>query len=131
MKNKTFIFFRFIGCSINFWTTKLLEKTDGEKEKELAPRNVMPKTFSLYNLDLDKIKEELKKAPERFSDDHSLVLKFPDADGEFHDYIVQEASIMEPELQERFSDIRSYTGGEENHPKIQYVSVPVRKQESV
>ncbi|ROH90070.1 T9SS C-terminal target domain-containing protein [Chryseobacterium cucumeris] len=117
MKNKTFIFFGLLGAVLTFGQQNYWKKTDGEKEKELAPRNVMPKTFSLYNLDLDKIKEELKKAPERFSDDHSLVLKFPDADGEFHDYIVQEASIMEPELQERFSDIRSYTGWEENHPE--------------
>ncbi|MFS4474531.1 reprolysin-like metallopeptidase [Chryseobacterium sp. T20] len=117
MKNKTFIFFSMLTAALTFGQQNYWKKTEREKEKELAPRNVMPKTFSLYNLDLDKIKEELKRAPERFSEDHSLVLKFPDDDGEFHDYIVQEASVMESELQERFSDIRSYTGWEEGHPE--------------
>jgi hypothetical protein len=117
MKNKTFIFFSLFTAALSFGQQNYWKVTEREKEKELAPRNVMPKIFSLYKLDLDKINEELKKAPDRFSEDHSLVLKFPDSDGEFHDYIVQEASVMEPELQEKFSDIRSYTGWQKNNPE--------------
>lgn len=117
MKNKTFIFFSLFAAVLSFGQQNYWKKAEREKEKEPAPRNVMPKVFSLYNLDLDKIKEELKRAPERFSEDHSLVLKFPDAEGEFHDYVVQEASVMEPELQERFSDIRSYTGWDKRNPE--------------
>lgn len=96
----------------NYW--RVAEREDG---KELAPRNIMPKVFSLYHLDLEKIKEDLKKAPARFSENYGLVLKFPDSGGEFHDYIVQEASVMEPELQKRFSDIRSYTGWQKSNPE--------------
>jgi len=117
MKNKTFIFFGLLIAVFSFGQQNYWEKAEREEGKDLAPRNVMPETFTLYHLDLDKINEELKKAPERFSENHSLVLKFPDARGEFHDYVVQEASVMEPELQERFPDIRSYTGWQERNPE--------------
>ncbi len=49
------------------------------------------KVFSLYQVDLDKIKNDLEKAPKRFSGDESLILKFPDSDGNIRNYIVQEA----------------------------------------
>lgn len=117
MKNKTFIFFSMLAAVLSFGQQNYWRVAEREEGKELAPRNIMPKVFSLYHLDLEKIKEDLKKAPARFSENYGLVLKFPDAGGEFHDYIVQEASVMEPELQKRFSDIRSYTGWQKSNPE--------------
>ena len=95
----------------NYWTKITRNSSD-----ELRPRWTNPKVFSLYQVDLDKIKNDLENAPKRFSGDESLVLKFPDSDGNIRNYIVQEASIMEPALQAQFPEIRTYTGWEKGAP---------------
>ncbi|KUJ57107.1 reprolysin-like metallopeptidase [Chryseobacterium aquaticum] len=95
----------------NYWTKITRNSSD-----ELRPRWTNPKVFSLYQVDLDKIKNDLEKAPKRFSGDESLVLKFPDSDGNTRNYIVQEASIMEPALQAQFPEMRTYTGWEKGAP---------------
>lgn len=95
----------------NYWTKLTRNSSD-----ELRPRWTNPKVFSLYQVDLDKIKNDLEKAPKRFSGDESLVLKFPDSDGNIRNYIVQEASIMEPALQTQFPEMRTYTGWEKGAP---------------
>ncbi|KUJ50781.1 reprolysin-like metallopeptidase [Chryseobacterium sp. JAH] len=95
----------------NYWT-KLTRNTSNE----LRPRWTTPKVFSLYQLDLERIKIDLKIAPKRFSGDENLVIKFPDADGNVRNYIVQEASVMEPELQAKFPEIRTYIGWEAGKP---------------
>ena len=119
MKTKTFI----LSCLLmaahgfgqqNYWS-KL--KDDRTVKENLQPRWTVPNTFSLYQLDLEKIKADLKNAPQRFSKGESLVIKFPDADGNIRNYIVQEASVMEPELQAKFPEIRSYTGWQKGHPE--------------
>lgn len=119
MKTKTFI----LSCVLiaaqgfgqqNYWS-KLKENRIAKEN--LNPRWTTPINFSLYQLDIEKIKAGLKNAPQRFSNDESLMIKFPDSDGKIRDYIVQEASVMEPELQSKFPEIRSYTGWQKNHPE--------------
>jgi hypothetical protein len=119
MKTKTFI----VSCLLiaaqgfgqqNYWSKLKDTKVD---RGNLQPRWTTPNTFSLYQLDLEKIKADLKNAPQRFSKDESLIIKFPDSDGKIRDYIVQEASVMEPELQAKFPEIRSYAGWQKNHPE--------------
>lgn len=118
MKSKTFI----VSCLLiassafgqqNYWAKLKDRKID---RGDLKPRWTTPTAFSLYQLDLEKIKKELAKAPQRFSKDESLVMKFPDADGNYRDYIIQEASVMEPALQEKFPEIRSYVGVQKSNP---------------
>jgi hypothetical protein len=119
MKTKTLI----LSCLLivaqgfgqeNYWS-KL--KENRISKENMNPRWTIPNNFSLYQLNLEKIKTNLKNAPQRFSNDESLIIKFPDSDGKIRDYIVQEASVMEPELQAKFPEIRSYTGWEKNHPE--------------
>ena len=95
----------------NYWT-----KLNRNTSNELRPRWTTPKVFSLYQLDVEKIKNDLKNAPKRFSGNENLVIKFPDSDGNIRNYIVQEASVMEPELQAQFPEIRTYTGWEKGKP---------------
>jgi len=95
----------------NYWT-----KLNRNTSNELRPRWTTPKVFSLYQLDVEKIKNDLKNAPKRFSGNENLVIKFPDSNGGIRDYIVQEASLMEAELQAKFPEIRSYTGWEKGNP---------------
>ncbi|WP_312075480.1 reprolysin-like metallopeptidase [Chryseobacterium sp.] len=97
----------------NYWS----KQSEARVTKEnLSQRWTTPKSFSLYQLDLDKLKKDLATAPQRFSNNESLVIKFPDSDGNVRNYIVQEASVMEPELQNKFPDIRSYTGWDKSNP---------------
>ncbi|GAA5097005.1 zinc-dependent metalloprotease family protein [Chryseobacterium ginsengisoli] len=119
MKTKTLI----VSCLLiaaqsfgqqNYWS-KL--KDNKVSRENLQPRWTTPNNFSLYQVDLEKIKTDLKKAPQRFSNDESVIIKFPDSDGKIRDYIIQEASVMEPKLQSKFPEIRSYTGWQKNHPE--------------
>lgn len=89
----------------NYWS-----KTSNVAGKQVTERQSQPMQYKLYNLNLDKLNGALQTAPQRFSNDESLILKFPDANGNFVDYIIQEASVLSPELQEKYSDIRSYVG---------------------
>jgi hypothetical protein len=95
----------------NYWT-----KLNRNITSEVRTRWTNPKVFSLYQLDLEKIKNDLKNAPKRFSGNENLIIKFPDSDGNVRNYIVQEASVMEPELQAKFPEIRTYTGWEKGKP---------------
>lgn len=99
----------------NYWS-KLKGNTSVSREN-LAPRWTTPDRFSLYQLDIEELKADLKKAPQRLSGSESLVVKFPDADGNIRSYIVQEASVMESSLQAQFPEIRSYIGWEKSHPE--------------
>lgn len=119
MKSKTFIFSCLLIAAQAFGQQNYWSKLKDPKvsRENLNPRWTNPNTFSLYQADLEKIKADLKKAPQRFSGNEGLVMKFPDPDGNIRDYIIQEASVMEPELQAKFPEIRSYTGWQKNHPE--------------
>ncbi len=118
MKTKIFT----LGCMFmasiffgqqNFWT----KKTGTVQHADLKMRKVQPKQFQLYQLKLDDIKSQLANVPQRFSSDESHLITFPDADGKFRKYVVQEASVMEDGLQAKYPDLRSYVGWEKNNPQ--------------
>ena len=119
MKSKIFIFSCLLIAAQAFGQQNYWSKLKDPKvsRENLNPRWTNPNTFSLYQADLEKIKADLKKAPQRFSGNEGLIMKFPDPDGNIRDYVVQEASVMEPELQAKFPEIRSYTGWQKNHPE--------------
>lgn len=94
----------------NYW------KRAGVTSKEnLAQRWVQPKQFSVYELNLAQLKSDLSQVPQRFSTDLSHLITFPAADGKFRNYIVQEAPVMEPELQAKYPEIRSYVGWDKSN----------------
>ncbi|GGG52434.1 zinc-dependent metalloprotease [Epilithonimonas arachidiradicis] len=78
-------------------------------------KTATPSNYKLYSLNFEGIKADLAKAPQRFSNDESLVLKFPTAEGKLVDYVIQEASVMDPALQAKYPEIRSYVGYEKNN----------------
>ena len=116
MKTKIFtlscILFAAFGFGQNSWS-----KTTAVPKDNLSHRQVQLKKFSLYSLKLEKIKDDLSKVPMRFSKDQSHVITFPTADGKFREYIVQEAPVMEAELQAKYPEIRSYVGWQKNNPE--------------
>ncbi|NNK82880.1 MAG: T9SS type A sorting domain-containing protein [Flavobacteriaceae bacterium] len=66
----------------------------------------------IFNLDLDAMKQALENAPVRgeFSGRSNVIISFPNGEGELEHFRVFEASVMHPDLQERYPNIRSYAG---------------------
>ncbi|MGY0391140.1 reprolysin-like metallopeptidase [Bizionia sp. KMM 8389] len=67
-----------------------------------------------YAFDLNTLMTDLATAQERgaanASTSGNLTMKFPNLDGELESFIIQEASVMAPELQAQYPNIRSYVG---------------------
>lgn len=78
-------------------------------------KTATPTKFKIFKVNFDGIVADLATAPQRFSENESLVLKFPTAEGKLVDYVIQEASVMDPLLQAKFPDIRSYVGYEKGN----------------
>ncbi|MCG2612177.1 M12 family metallo-peptidase [Flavobacterium sp. SM15] len=84
----------------------------------LLQRTVQPKQFKIFTLDLSAIQQELKNAPSRevASAATGSVITIPNDEGVLERFTIVEASVMEPELQARFPEIRSYAGQSMEHP---------------
>ncbi|TYB74130.1 T9SS type A sorting domain-containing protein [Bizionia saleffrena] len=66
-----------------------------------------------YSFDIDQLMGDLTKAQKRgISNEQSnnVVLELPNLKGELESYLIQEASVMAPELQAQYPQIRSYVG---------------------
>lgn len=96
----------------NFWT-----KVESIRSSELRDRVSFPDRFQLYQLDFGKISADLAKAPDRNADSSAIVVKFPDTEGNMRNYSVQHNSIMDPQLQAKFPEIRTYIGWEKGNPE--------------
>lgn len=111
-KNFTLFCLMLSMCSFgqNYWT-----KSYADPSEKLMERGVQPKRSTLYKVDLAEMKNDLSSVSQRFSKDESHLITFPTASGKFREYIVQEASVMDPELQAKYPDIRSYVGWDKNN----------------
>lgn len=125
MKTKIFtlscLMFAAFGFGQNYWSkVNTLPKTD------LTARDSKPKEFSVYKVDVEKIKNELAAAPARFSNKEGRLITFPDANGKFRSYLVEEASVMEAPLQAKYPELRSYVGYEKGnaHNSIRFSITP-------
>lgn len=114
MKTKTFtlscLMFAAFGFGQNYWS-----KVNVLPKGNLTARDAKPKEFSVYQLNIEKIKNDLATAPKRFASKDGREVTFPDADGKFRSYIVQEASVMAPGLQAKYPELRSYVGFEKGN----------------
>ncbi|MPT32715.1 MAG: T9SS type A sorting domain-containing protein [Chryseobacterium sp.] len=95
----------------NYW--KQVSAVDNRSA--VYDKTATPSKYKLYKLNVDEIKVDLAKAPKRFSNDESLVLKFPTAEGKLVDYVIQEASVMDPVLQAKYPNLKSYLGYEKGN----------------
>lgn len=99
-------------------TTKLWTKIKQENiESEVMQRSSMPTSADYYQLNIESLKTILASAPERRSGIGSnVIVKFPNTAGELESFEVMEASIMHPELQLQYPEIRSYVGQSIENP---------------
>ncbi|MDB9960816.1 DUF5011 domain-containing protein [Oceanihabitans sp.] len=67
---------------------------------------------NIYNLNIESMRAALVDAPERSQNSRTsnVILSFPNSDGKFENFRIVEASVLSPELQARYPDIKSYAG---------------------
>ncbi|KMQ60014.1 hypothetical protein ACM46_17335 [Chryseobacterium angstadtii] len=93
-------------------------RTTEKNVKDTRERNVRTSDYQLVSLNTDELKHQLSLAPDRnsLSFKKGILVKFPNAQGTFDTYEVFEASTMHPDLQARYSDIKSYAGQKVGDP---------------
>ncbi|MBL1222808.1 T9SS type A sorting domain-containing protein [Chryseobacterium sp. L7] len=72
----------------------------------------------LYSLDTNQLKQALKDAPERFSRSKGVMVSLPTAGGKIEKFQVWESSNMDPALQKKYPDIKSYVGTGIEDPSV-------------
>jgi hypothetical protein len=123
------VFFFSLNAQVkdNIWSTT---NTKDLKKEDIAFKKSTPKYSTLLNVDIDKLNLQLANAPQRQSSNkhQGVVLQFPNESGKLQSYLVQEASVMELELQEQFPEIRAYVGrGIDNPSALLRFSVSPQK----
>ena len=94
----------------NFWQET--ESTQLRNKQVTRTKNV-PKTFQLFDLQLDDFKNYLNRAPLRFSpeaEQRTLIATIPMPDGTFEQFEMLSSPVLSPELSAKYPDIQSYTG---------------------
>ena len=91
----------------NFWSENIQNRAAIQTDKAVA-RATYPKEFKLYNLNIEPLRQQLFSVVDNSS--RSTVIVLPNADGQYEQFEVYEASNFEPELQARFPLIRAFSG---------------------
>ena len=93
--------------SKTFWQRQSVNNTTRIK----SSKQTLPKTHT-FSLNLEGLKQALINAPQRgqFTKSSNTIMTFPNEDGTFESFRIVEASVLSPELQERYPNIKSYAG---------------------
>lgn len=97
-----------LSQSRSLWQTQNIDRTKQVK----ASKRDLPKTHT-FTLNIDGLKQMLSNAPQRnamYNVTSGLILEFPNDQGKFEAFKIAEAPVLNPELQERYPEIRSYVG---------------------
>ncbi|MEO5787469.1 reprolysin-like metallopeptidase [Gelidibacter sp.] len=102
----------------------MITKNSVSQEK-VFPQESKPSKATYYQLDMSNLKSKLQNVPERTSGMQSkALLDFPNADGSMEVFRIMDYSVMAPELQAKFPEIRSYVGYSLKNPStVIYFSV--------
>lgn len=121
MKNNYFLLIMFIPLFLlsqekgrTFWTP-----TDNSniKDTELLKRSTTPSVYTLYNMDFESLKNELRDAPDRdLGVESNTYISFPNKDGKLERYQVYNASVMDKDFAINYPDIQSYVGINKDAP---------------
>ncbi len=91
-----------------FWSAHTdLDKITTDKS---VARLSFPKTFKLFDLNTDLLRQELFAVVSNNASRHSAIISLPNADGGIEQFEVFEASNFEPALQAQFPEIRAFSG---------------------
>jgi PKD repeat protein len=108
----TFIFLNVMSIlygqtsSNDLWRLVPEKMATGDKVR----RSSFPKEYHVFELNLHLLKLKLVNAPALHSSPapSSLIIEFPNSDGQFERFAVYESSIMEPGLEAKFPMIKTY-----------------------
>ena len=79
----------------------------------------IPTVSAFYKLDIESLSRFLDDAPSRLANIKSdKIIYFPMPDGDFQSFRVMQASVMTPELQDRYPEIRSFVGKSIQDPSV-------------
>ncbi|WP_332454308.1 reprolysin-like metallopeptidase [Chryseobacterium aquaticum] len=113
MKKKILILSSLLVFSaVSFAQQNNWKKLTSKVEAEVRENNVRLTDYTLFTLNLTDIQNQLKNAPDsdKLSSVKGVFINFPNLQGGFDTYEVYESSTMHPDLQNRYSEIRSYLG---------------------
>lgn len=92
-----------------FWSSDNENKSQIQVDKATL-RLAYPKAFKLFRLNYSDFKQQLFSVVNSKGARKSVVISLPNAAGVLEDFEVAEASNFEPALQDRFPDIRAFSG---------------------
>jgi hypothetical protein len=96
------------------WNLIPSKEIKGEKVR----RNSFPTDYKVFQLNLNLLKSKLINAPVLGANTNqsSLILEFPNSEGNFEQFRVYESSIMDPILEAKFPMIKTYAAQGINDP---------------
>ena len=111
MKTKFIILSLLMGGSSVFAQSNHWQelKNKNFQPTNLVERSTVPKEFTLFKLDVTSLLNDLNSIANKGNNNAQLV-NIPNENGEITKYLVEEASIMAPKLQEKYNTIKSYVG---------------------
>ena len=102
------------GLMLNVKSQKQCWTLHTSTEKVVTDKSVarlsFPTDFKLFDLDIQTLRSSLFTIVGNRSGQHTTVVSLPNADGGVEQFEVVEASNFEPALQERFPEIRAFSG---------------------
>jgi hypothetical protein len=109
---KPFVFVFLLLLSFGLQAQALWTKASPSETqtRQKAYRSSMPQEFNLFKLNTTALTNLLANAPDRFSGNSNVIIELPTNNGEIQRFRVYVASVMEPALQIKHPDIRSYVG---------------------
>jgi chitodextrinase len=116
----------FALTSLSFAQANLWKTTTLKTNETIVANKAQLSNPRLFDLNLNSLKNLLRNAPLRnvLSRKSSVIVSFPNADGVFEQYKMQESSNMEVALALKYPNIKSYIGqGIENPTAKIYVSI--------
>ena len=81
-------------------------------------RKTEPLKSVYYQLDINKLKSTLSRVSKKSANNNapSQIVQFPNSEGGFDEYKVNESSVLEPPYQEKHPEIRTYIGQNIKNP---------------
>ncbi len=90
----------------------LWQKQSASPSTVLKENHQSLQKFQTFSLNPDALRQSLNGVTQRndFSVTSNTILAFPNSEGKLERFSIKEASVMHPDLQARYPDIRSYVG---------------------
>ncbi|AZA79953.1 T9SS C-terminal target domain-containing protein [Chryseobacterium sp. G0186] len=108
----------FILSGMTFAQQNQWSRTSPKKADVVREKPVRISQYELFNLNMDGLRQQLSLAPERNKQNSvkGTLIRIPNDKEGYDTFEVFEASTMHPDLQARYSDIRSYAGQKTGDP---------------